>query len=152
MAKIAFYHLTTTTFDKVLPTLLYKAVQSKRNSLVLCKDDEQILALSNCLWDKDSSLWLPHGFRTAKQISTEPQWQPIWLSTIEENLNHARFVFLIGEQILNNYTSYERIFDLFDGNNEHAVQFARERWAKFKMQQHDLSYWKQTTKGWKQQK
>jgi DNA polymerase-3 subunit chi len=43
---------------------------------------------------------------------------------------------------------YERICDIFDGNDEEAVAAARKRWGVYKAAGHNLSYWQQSDKGW----
>ena len=44
--------------------------------------------------------------------------------------------------------TFDRVFDLFDGNDESAVIAARERWTEAKRAGHTLAYWQQTAGGW----
>src|SRR5438045_1624721 len=45
-------------------------------------------------------------------------------------------------------TEFARCCDMFDGNDEAAVQAARERWSAAKSAGHSLTYWQQTPAGW----
>jgi len=44
--------------------------------------------------------------------------------------------------------SYPRVCDMFDGNDETAVNEARQRWRAAKSAGHNLTYWEQTPSGW----
>ena len=43
---------------------------------------------------------------------------------------------------------FDRVFDLFDGNDAAAVQAARERWKTAKAAGHKLAYQQQGARGW----
>ncbi|MDI2090616.1 DNA polymerase III subunit chi [Commensalibacter oyaizuii] len=148
MASVGFYHLTKTDLQQALPLLLIRTMQANERGLVLCKDDQQVQGLTEALWRVSQPIWLPHGCHTSDNQDDFPQWQPIWLTVFEENLNQAAFLFLVGGQSEVNLTAFKRVFDLFDGNDPDAVQQARQRWRLLKQNGHDLTYWKQTDKGW----
>ena len=44
--------------------------------------------------------------------------------------------------------AFDRVFDLFDGNDPAAVATARERWKAARTGGHELTYWQQTERGW----
>jgi DNA polymerase-3 subunit chi len=44
--------------------------------------------------------------------------------------------------------SFDRVFDLFDGNTPASVAAARLRWKSAKESGHTLAYWQQTEKSW----
>lgn len=100
MASVGFYHLTKTSLEQALPALLTRTMQVKEHGLVLCKDDQQVKILTEALWRITHPVWLPHGCHTSKHQDTSPEWQPIWLTIFEENLNEAAFLFLVGGQSL----------------------------------------------------
>lgn len=150
MASVGFYHLTKTSLEQALPALLTRTMQVKEHGLVLCKDDQQVQNLTEALWRVTHPVWLPHGCHTSKNQDVSPEWQPIWLTIFEENLNKAAFLFLVGGQSSIDLNSFKRVFDLFDGNDEQAVHQARDRWRVLKQEGHELTYWKQTEKGWEQ--
>ena len=67
--------------------------------------------MSAALWAQPE--WLPHG--TA--ADGDPDLQPIWLSTDPEPLNGARFLFMVEGAETDRLEEFDRVFDLFDGND-----------------------------------
>ncbi|MES2712054.1 MAG: DNA polymerase III subunit chi [Pseudomonadota bacterium] len=62
--------------------------------------------------------------------------------------NGARFLLLIDGATTTRAADYDRVLDLFDGNDEAATTAARARWAAAKAAGHTLSYLKQGAQGW----
>lgn len=142
MAEIGFYHLTRSTLTQALPQLLARTLAAGQRALVLGHDAVGLEALSTALWTQPT--WLPHGL----MCDGDPDLQPIWLSTAAESLNGARYLFLIDGTGIEDLKDYERVFDLFDGNNPDAVNAARVRWKRAKEGGHTLAYWQQTESSW----
>jgi len=118
-----------------------------KRALVLAGSDARAEALAQHLWTYDQDAWLPHG--TDKDGS--PEDQPIWLAAGEENLNQAQFLFLTDGAKSGHVDTFERCFELFDGNDDAVVAAARDRWANYKEAGHSLTYWQQTDNGgWEQ--
>ena len=82
----------------------------------------------------------------------EADLQPIWLTTgdVSElgSPNGARYLFLLDGAGSARLALFERVFDLFDGRDEAAVQAARSRWTAAKAAGLSLSYWQQRAQGW----
>jgi DNA polymerase-3 subunit chi len=148
MAEIGFYHLTRTGADQALPHLLGRTLAAGQRALVLCGSPERLAALDAALWLCPDPDWLPHG--TAE--SGHAELQPIWLAAADPGAagapNGARFLFLLDGAACARLDLYERVFDLFDGADEAAVQAARRRWAAARTEGHALAYWQQTGRGW----
>lgn len=144
MADIGFYHLTRTGPDKALPQLLGRTLAARQRAVVLCADTGSVTALDAALWQSAEPDWLPHG--TA--ADGDADLQPIWLTTEDAAPNGARFLFLLDGAHSARLGEYDRVFDLFDGKDETAVQAARERWRAAKDAGHTLTYWQQSAKGW----
>lgn len=144
MTDIGFYHLTRTGPDKALPQLLGRTLAAGQRAIVLCADAERVTALDAALWQCAEPDWLPHG--TA--ADGDADLQPIWLTTEDAAPNGARFLFLLDGARSERFDDYDRVFDLFDGNEEAAVQAARERWRAAKDAGHAPTYWQQSAKGW----
>lgn len=144
MTDIGFYHLTRTGPDKALPQLLGRTLAAGQRAVVLCGDAERLAALDTALWQATDPDWLPHG--TAADGDAE--LQPIWLTSEDAAPNGARFLFLIDGTQSARLDAFDRVFDLFDGNDEAAVQAARERWSTAKAAGHTLTYWQQGPRGW----
>lgn len=144
MADIGFYHLTRTGPDKALPQLLGRTLAAKQRAVVLCADAERVTALDAALWQSAEPDWLPHG----TSADGDADLQPIWLTTDDAAPNGARFLFLLDGARSERLSEFDRVFDLFDGKDEAAVQAARERWRAAKDAGHALTYWQQSAKGW----
>jgi DNA polymerase III subunit chi len=144
MAEIGFYHLTRTTIDQALPPLLGRSLAAGQRAVIRCGSAERLAALDNTLWLSASPDWLPHGTAATGRA----EHQPIWLTEADEAPNGARFLFLIDGSFSERMAEYDRVFDLFDGNDEAAVAAARRRWVAAKSGGHQLSYWQQGAQGW----
>jgi len=144
MAEVGFYHLGRTPLERALPQLLGRALAAGARAVVLCASEERVAALDQALWLCQEPDWLPHG--TARSGNAADQ--PIWLTAREENPNGARFLFLVDGATAGDAASYERVFDLFDGNDEQAVAAARTRWVAAREGGHTVSYFQQTESGW----
>jgi DNA polymerase-3 subunit chi len=144
MAEIGFYHLTRTATLQALPPLLGRTLAAGQRAVVRCGSAERLAALDTALWLCPDPDWLPHGTAATGQADR----QPIWLTEADEAPNGARFLFLIEGSSSGRMTQFDRIFDLFDGNDEGAVAAARQRWMAAKAEGHQLSYWQQGARGW----
>ena len=97
------------------------------------------------MWAYDEQSFLPHGSK--KDGNSE--LQPIWLSSDFDNPNSASLLFLIDGAILNNdeVEKFERIFNIFDGNSETALNQARAYWKELKTSGAECFYWQQDDNG-----
>jgi DNA polymerase III subunit chi len=144
VAEIGFYHLTRTGLPEALARLLDRTLQAGQRALVLCPDPARLKDLDAALWACAEPVWLPHG--TA--ADGDADLQPVWLSTEPEPANGARFLFLVDGADTDRNGQFDRVFDLFDGNDADKVAAARLRWAAAKQSGHLLTYWKQGPRGW----
>jgi DNA polymerase-3 subunit chi len=146
MSRIGFYHLTRSPLETALPKILGKALGAGNRCLVLCGSKERVSALDALLWTFDPDSWLPHGWSR----EGNPERQPIWLSDADENPNRADVLVLIDSMTSEKLDGYARCIDLFDGQDETALDAARQRWKAAKEAGHQLEYWQQDEKsGWK---
>lgn len=144
MAEIGFYHLTRTSADQALPPLLGRTLATGQRAVVICGTPERVTALDAALWLCPEPDWLPHG----TPASGEADLQPIWLTTEDNAPNNARFLFLLDGGSSARLDQFDRVFDLFDGNDEAALAGARGRWKAAKAAGHALTYWQQGQRGW----
>jgi DNA polymerase-3 subunit chi len=144
MADIGFYHLTRTTLDAALPALLGRTLAAGERAVVLCGSAERLEALDQSLWLAPNPDWLPHGTAAIGHAAH----QPIWLTTIDEAPNGAKFLFCVDGAASARLDDFTRVFDLFDGNDETALAAARARWKAAKQAGHGLTYWQQSARGW----
>ncbi|MBP5215124.1 MAG: DNA polymerase III subunit chi [Alphaproteobacteria bacterium] len=148
MSRIDFYHLQRQTLDEVLPKLLLKAYGAGKNIVVKIGNPERVEFINSLLWTFNDESFLPHGSKKDGFASA----QPIWLTSEDENPNGANFLFLVdGAALPEEELTYERIFDIFDGNSAEALQQARELWKKYKDSDSEVYYWQQNANGtWEQ--
>ncbi|MBM3602053.1 MAG: DNA polymerase III subunit chi [Alphaproteobacteria bacterium] len=143
MTEVSFYHLRTRPLEWALPRLLEKILERGARAVVMTGSDERVEWLSQQLWTYDPGSFLPHG---SARDGDAPD-QPVWLTAADENPNGARFLLLTDGAVSGAVGTYERCFEIFDGNDEAAVGVARQRWAQYKSAGHSVTYWKQNERG-----
>lgn len=143
MTQVGFYHLTRTTPDVALPALLGRTLAAGARAVVRCGSPARVAAVDQALWEAAAPDWLPHG--TAR--TGHAALQPIWITAEPECPNGARYLFLL-DGVEAGLDQWERVFDLFDGGDEAAVTAARLRWATAKAAGCELTYWRQSERGW----
>ena len=145
MTRVDFYHLQKQTLEDVLPKLLNKAYETGKNILIKVGTSERVEFLNSHLWTFNDESFLPHGSK--KDGFAEAQ--PIWLTAESDNPNAAVFLFLVdGAEIEPSQAeNFERIFNIFDGTAESALQQARNLWKAYKESGFDVKYWQQDERG-----
>lgn len=149
MSRVDFYHLQNQTLENVLPKLLEKAYETGKKVKIKIGNEERVEFINTFLWTFDEQSFIPHGSRK----DGFGEMQPIWLSTADDNPNEATLLFLVdGAKVdLDILLQYERVFNIFDGNSETAVNEARTFWKELKNAGEEIYYWQQDDSGrWKQ--
>ncbi len=141
--EFSFYHLQRTSLEQALPKLLELTLERGMRAIVLADTAERVERLNEVLWTYDHGSFLPHGSAEDGQ----GERQPIYLTTQEENPNGGQLLFLTGGGTPEFAQSFERVVDLFDGNDDAAVEAARVRWKQAKAAGHEVTYWKQSDAG-----
>jgi DNA polymerase-3 subunit chi len=144
LAEIGFYHLTRTPMEAALPKLLGRVLSQGGRAVVRVGNPERLAALDTSLWLSADPDWLPHG----TPLAGNADLQPIWLTTEDDAPNAARFLFLVDGADSTRKLDYDRVFDLFDGQDDAAIAAARARWSAAKAAGHTLAYWQQGARGW----
>jgi DNA polymerase-3 subunit chi len=147
VTEIGFYHLTRTKVEAALPQLLGRTLAVGQRALVLCPATERVAAVDAALWLCVEPDWLPHG----TPADGDADLQPIWIDVDDAAPNGARFLFLIDGAASTRLAEFERVFDLFDGNDEAALAAARVRWQAARQGGFTVTYWRQTGRGWEKQ-
>ncbi|MER2519455.1 MAG: DNA polymerase III subunit chi [Bdellovibrionales bacterium] len=148
--EVRFYHLTRKTLEQALPEMLEKTVERGWRAVVMAGSAERVEALTQMLWSYSPNGFLAHG--NAKDGYAE--MQPIWLTERDERPNRAEVLFLIDGASCAEAQGYQRVCELFDGNDEGAVTEARRRWRDYVAKAgtdgevYALSYWQQGVSGW----
>lgn len=144
MPEYGFYHLTRTPVEQALPKLLEKMLATGKPTLIRLGLKERLELIDRALWTYEPDSWLPHA------TLSEPfsEHQPILLTTQSNgNPNHAAYLVLIDQADATGAEDFERVLELFDGNDQRAVQAARERWSWAKSAGFTLVYWQQNERG-----
>ena len=142
--EIGFYHLTRSTLEQTLPKLLAKVLSLPARAMLLGADAAQMAELDAALWKAEE--WLPHNAPMAGD--GEAALQPIWLTAADGPApNAARHLFLVGGARSEHLTEFDRAFDLFDGQDEAAVEGARGRFRAARDAGHAVTYWQQGATG-----
>ena len=150
MTRIDFYHLQKAPLEQVLPKLCEKAYSTGKRIKVLSGNEERVDFINSLLWTYNEESFLPHG--TKKDAFIEEQ--PILISSDNTNENGATILILVdGAQIdVSELAIYERVLNVFDGNDELALNQARQFWKDIKNSDNELHYWQQLNNGSFEQK
>lgn len=145
MSRVDFYHLQKQTLEEVLPKLLEKALTLHKNILIKIGNEERVEFLNAHLWTFEDTSFLPHG---SKKDGFAAQ-QPIWLTAGDDNPNNAELLFLVDGALksVDELKNFERVFNIFDGNNQTSLEQARFYWKELKTAAMDIFYWKQDENG-----
>ncbi len=144
MTDIRFYHLTRVSLEQALPELLEKTLERNWRAVVMAGSEERIESLAQHLWTYKPDSFLPHG--TAKDGHSE--MQPVWMTVADERPNNADILFLTDGATSVKTGDYQRVCDIFDGNDPESLSAARGRWKEYQQQGHELTYWQQGERGW----
>ena len=86
-------------------------------------------AMDEALWTRDPDSWIPHGLDDGDGVSHAQTWI---MSTPEGNPIAAEFLFLLHGAERADMTSFERVFNLFDGRSDAQVAQARTQWQEWR--------------------
>lgn len=150
MTRFDFYHLQKTSLEQVLPKLCEKAYSTGKRIKILVGNEERVEFINSLLWTYNEESFLPHGSK--KDGFAEDQ--PIFISSSEDNENNALLLILVdGAMVsLDILKDYERVLNIFDGNDEVALNNARDYWKMIKSSDGELHYWQQKDNGSFEQK
>jgi len=158
---VQFYHLTATPLERALPKLMEKAFTGRFRTLLVAESDARVDQLNQLLWTYDPGSFLPHG--SLKEGNAEQQ--PILLVT-SSSFGSTEGSPAAGDPLLKakddgkfnllaitdgtqpeKPEQFERILDIFNGNDAQAVEKARTRWTSYKNAGHNISYLRQNESG-----
>ena len=86
-------------------------------------------AMDEALWTQDPESWIPHGLDDADGASHAHAWI---MSVPEGNPISAEFLFLLHGAERPDMTSFERVFNLFDGRSDAQLSEARSQWLEWR--------------------
>ncbi len=143
--NVAFYHCTAATPEAVLPKLALKAVEAGHRVLVHAAEKAQAEAMDETLWTYDPDSFLPHGIAGGGQDAD----QPLLIADSFEPVNGADLAIAMSGRLPGGDSGFARVLYLFDGNDESALQAARQHWkALAEREGVETAYWAQGERGW----
>jgi DNA polymerase-3 subunit chi len=138
MQIVGYYH-SISPLEKVLPKLLEKVLASGQRAVVMASTETDLKTIDSFLWTYSKSELLPHG--TADDGN--PEFQPIWLTCLEENPNQASLLVIIGDLRPSNITEFTKVLIL-----NPSWSSSQSNWAKTKG---NFTLWtEQIGGGWQQ--
>ncbi|MCF6232185.1 MAG: DNA polymerase III subunit chi [Rhodobacteraceae bacterium] len=146
MGAAYFYHLTRAPLEATLPVLLTKARAAGWRVAVRGVDAARMAWLDQKLWTGPDEGFLAHGLAGGAHDAD----QPILLTCSAEAANDPACVMSVdGARIeAAEVEALERVCLLFDGNDEGAVQGAREQWKRLTDAGCSAQYWSEESGRW----
>jgi DNA polymerase III subunit chi len=144
VTEVAFYQLRRTPLAQALPEILEKVLARGWRAVVRASSPERVEALNGQLWTYGRASFLPHGSRADGHADR----QPVWLTDAEENPNRADVLVLVDGAEAGSLAGFQRVVDMFDGNDAAATEAARRRWQSAKAAGHAVAFWQQGERGW----
>jgi DNA polymerase-3 subunit chi len=143
--EVAFYQLTTTPLEKMLPKLLEKTYASNQRAVVLVDSQERLELLNSVFWTYSTNAFLPHG--SAADAPETHSRQPIWLTTEVENPNGASLIISTSGALIKPSSGFNRCLDVFDGNIPDFLTAANNRLKHYQNLGVACVYWRQNMQG-----
>ncbi|MEH7827006.1 DNA polymerase III subunit chi [Gemmobacter denitrificans] len=145
MALVLFYHITRSSVADTVATLAGRALGAGWRVMIRGTDAARLDWLDEKLWLGPEEGFLPHGREGGPQDADQPV-----LLGLGEGTNRAQAVMLIdGAQPLpGEAAGLERLWVLFDGQDEGAVNAARGLWKSITAEGLHAQYWSEETGRW----
>ena len=145
MGSAYFYHLTRQPLEATLPMLLGKARQAGWRVAVRARDAARLSWLDERLWLGREEGFLPHGLAGGPHDALQPI-----LLTLEGAANDPACLMSVdgAEVAVDEVKALERVCILFDGNDDSAVQTARQQWKALTDAGCAAQYWSEESGRW----
>jgi len=144
VGAVYFYHLTEQRLDQTLPVLLGKARGQGWRVAVRGRSMDQLTALDTALWQGDG--FDPHAMAGGPHDAA----QPVLLTTQNTAANDPDCLMCIdgAEITATEVPGYKRACVLFDGNDDAALNTARNQWKTLTDAGCAAQYWAQSSGRW----
>lgn len=145
--QVTFYELIATSLEKTLPKILEKVYEGGLKAVVRTTS-ERLKAINSAMWTYTTMGFLPHG--SASDPAEFIPHQPIWLTAANDNPINATVLVITNEVYATDSaigSVFERLVDIYDGNDQSSVQTAKERMTSYKAAGNEVVLWKQNLKG-----
>jgi DNA polymerase III subunit chi len=145
MAVVMFYHITRSTLEQTASNLLTRALGAGWHVMLRGTLAERLDQLDQALWLGPEDGFLPHG----REGGPQDALQPILLGT-GPIANDAKALMMIdgAEFTPQEAEALERVWILFDGQDEAAVMKARTQWKAVSGAGLAAQYWSEEEGSW----
>ena len=145
MGTAMFYHLTRSTADDTVTSLLGRAVGMGWRIMIRGRDAVHLDQLDVHLWTKPENSFLPHG-RAGGPADAN---YPVLLGDGPNTNNATAMMLLDGAEIsLDEAQSLTRVWLIFDGEDQAALAPARQQWKTLTEAGIAAQYWSEETGKW----
>lgn len=141
--SVQFYHLTRSPLERALPRLLLKIHAAGIRVTLVAGSAENADRLNKLLWTFDPDSFLPHG--TPEDGDTEQQ--PILIAADLQTANQPTIAIITDGSAVDTPEQFDKVLDLFDGQDEAEVSAARARWKDYRDKGCALTYLQQSEAG-----
>ena len=140
-----FYHLTRSTEEDLIRTLITRAREKGWRVMLRGTDDAALRRLDTRLWLEPEGSFLPHGMDGGPHDAD----QPVLLGK-GPAANTAQGVILIAGAVADvaEALALQRLWVLFDGADDTAVIAARSLWRQLTEGGVDAEYWSEDSGKW----
>lgn len=141
-----FYHLTRSSPEALVPSLLAKALEAGWFVALRSPDEARLAVLDVALWREPVEGFLPHGLAGGRDDAR----QPILLSSGAGRPNGAQCLILLdGAGVeAEECAVLARICVIFDGRDEAALAGARGQWKLLRDAGLAAEYWSEESGRW----
>lgn len=145
MGEVYFYHLTHSSVDAALQSLLPRAIDAGWRVALRGRDADRLDWLDQKLWLGREDDFLPHG----QDKDPHPELQTVLL-TMGVAANEPHCLMSIDGATLetDEVLSAKRACILFDGNDDAAVAHARTQWKMLTAAGCAAFYWSEASGSW----
>ena len=145
MGTAMFYHLTRSTAEDTVTSLLGRAVGMGWRIMIRGTDSARLDRLDAQLWVKPENSFLPHG----RAGGLHDFAQPVLLGN-GPITNSATAMMLLdnAEVTLDEALSLARVWLIFDGEDQAALSAARAQWKALTDAGIAAQYWSEETGKW----
>lgn len=145
MGVVMFYHLTASSTEDTVRSLLGRSMQAGWRVMLRGTDAKRLEWLDGFLWQGPEESFLPHGLEGGPHDADQPVL--LGLGPIG---NEARALMAIDGAEVDpaEAKGLERVFILFDGHDENAVRAARVQWKALTGADLVAQYWSEESGRW----
>ena len=142
---VLFYHITRSSVEETARALMERALQQGWRVMVRGTDPQSLDRLDQWLWLNPEDGFLPHGLAGGPQDAD----QPVLLGT-GAIANDAKALMLIDGATADaaEASALERVWVLFDGNDDSALAGARNHWKAVVASGQAAQYWSEEGGRW----